>query len=501
MVDYKNKGILGLIGVLLLFAIIALPTMGSVSLWEIDEGRYLVPARNAIEHGKWLIPEYNGGPRIQKPPLMVWLVAASSILVNKGRVNEFSARLPSFLAAVGTLIILFLLVKYDTQREDLALISTLLLSTSYLFVRHARFAITDMVLLFFITSSIAAGVAAVRKKSTCFCILSFLSAGLGFMTKGPVGVVIPFAVLLLWMISEREGIAALKKGIAIGFILMMVVILLWPLAAGPAFWREFILRSNLQRAFHNPSWKTNTFFYILNFPAHFVMPAVLIPAAAYAIKRYSRTPISLYIVWFCTVFILFSVADTKRSSYILPLYPAASVIAGYGLLKAKKSVLEVCRRLALAVAATTGMAAAFAFAKHSSDIRWPLLMIAASLILVLTTALIKDPARAIVAGCALFAVGYTNLYQPIADRLYHSPRHCIERMKAHVDKAPLYVYGSLRANEYWYWGKRVIPDVEEALTTPYYFYTRRKKVILYGNYRRILCCSYQKERLCLYKVY
>ncbi len=504
MPNLKNK--LKLLLVIAFFSLTVFPTLGRVSLWEIDEGRYLGPARNAIEYGKWLIPEYNGGPRIQKPPLMVWLVAASSFLVNNGKVDEFSARLPSALAALGVLLLVYIMVVQETEDEELALWSVFVLSSSLLFVKHARFAITDMVLLFFITATIFSLTRSIRTGRGTYLYLAAIFSALGFLVKGPVAVVVPGIIYLLLAYSERELSSIPWKHMPFAFLLFLTLALPWPLLAGREFWREFILRSNLQRAVSNPSWKTSIFFYITNFPAHFVVPSVLIPATACALKRYSTRPLTLFAVWFASVFVLFSIFDTKRSSYILPAYPAAAVLVAFVFVRAFKSVkcerfIKLAKHLVFAV--FTGIYLWFiaTLAKYKAPAKFYLLasVCFASILTILWLSK-KKPKHFIVLSCAIFALTYTNLYQPVADKIYHSPKICIERMKSIVGNAPLYIYGSLRANEYWYWQRRTIPDVEGALTTPYYFYTRKKHIKLYGLYRKILCCAYQKERLCLYKM-
>jgi len=94
----------------LLSCAVLLPSLSTTSLWDPDEGRYAVCARTAIEEGHWIIPYYNGHPRVVKRPLMVWLVAASSLALNHGEVTEWTARLPSVVAAVLTVLTTFLLL-------------------------------------------------------------------------------------------------------------------------------------------------------------------------------------------------------------------------------------------------------------------------------------------------------------------------------------------------------------------------------------------------------
>ncbi len=498
MYEDKNKYALKLIAVLLFAWVAVFPTLGTVSLWDIDAGRYLVPAKNAIEHGKWLIPEYNGHPRIVKPPLMVWLVALSSIAFNGGKVNEFSARIPSALAAMGTLLLLFYLVKANTEDEELGLWACFFLASSLLFIRYARADVTDMVLLFFITTALFAGYMALEKRSPMWLMLWATSCGLGYMDKGPVAVVLPAIILFLYCYSEGLWHRVPWPWVPVALLLLVALCLWWPLAVGPAYWREFILQSNIKRAFANPSWKTGPFFYIFNFPAHFAMPSVLIPTAAYALKRYRNPRITLFIIWFTVVFVLFSISDTKRSSYILPLYPAAAVIAAYGFMKAKKHSLKIPQVASSLILAGSGSWLTWTVLKHGGTYLLAAGILTASLVSAAIVFKLGNRKVALVLACSLFALSYSNLYQPVADRLYHSPKRCIEKFKRIVGDEPIYVYGSLRANEYWYWGVRRIPKAGPDTPPPFYFYTRKSRVNLPFNLTRLGCCTYQRERLCLF---
>src|SRR6266478_5863328 len=84
---------------LLLLAVTAaltLPGLGAISLWDIDEGLNAEAAREMLESGDWVVPTFNFKPRTSKPALLYWLQA---LAYQQLGVNEFSARLPSVLAA------------------------------------------------------------------------------------------------------------------------------------------------------------------------------------------------------------------------------------------------------------------------------------------------------------------------------------------------------------------------------------------------------------------
>src|SRR6266478_844683 len=92
---------------LLLLAVTAaltLPGLGATSLWDIDEGLNAEAAREMLESGDWVVPTFNFKPRTAKPALLYWLQA---VAYQKFGVNEFSARLPSVLAAAAAVLLIY----------------------------------------------------------------------------------------------------------------------------------------------------------------------------------------------------------------------------------------------------------------------------------------------------------------------------------------------------------------------------------------------------------
>src|SRR5688572_1474649 len=74
--------------------------LGGPSLWDVDEGRNATAAFEMQEAGRWVVPTFNAELRVDKPPLLYWCQIAAYSLFG---VNEFAARLPSALAALGTM--------------------------------------------------------------------------------------------------------------------------------------------------------------------------------------------------------------------------------------------------------------------------------------------------------------------------------------------------------------------------------------------------------------
>src|SRR5213083_520686 len=87
-----NSRLRAVLVVLLVWAVIYLPALGSLAI-KGEEGRRILPAIGMLQTGNYIVPEVGGNPYFQKPPLVNWLVAASFRIF--GARNEWTARLPS----------------------------------------------------------------------------------------------------------------------------------------------------------------------------------------------------------------------------------------------------------------------------------------------------------------------------------------------------------------------------------------------------------------------
>ena len=93
---------------LLLSLLLSLPNLGKPSLWDIDEGNNAVAAREMMESGNWIVPTFNYHLRVDKPALLYWLQIAAYRLCG---VDELAARLPSALAAILSIFLIYELTR------------------------------------------------------------------------------------------------------------------------------------------------------------------------------------------------------------------------------------------------------------------------------------------------------------------------------------------------------------------------------------------------------
>ncbi len=135
--------------------------MGSVELWGKREQRAVAEAIDTIDNGHWLVARIQGRPRLEKPPLPRWTTAA--LMIATGRRDEAIARMPSALAAMGMVWLVYALGTRISSRS-VGLASGLILTSSVFFVSELRQAGNDGPLAFFTALALYAALAPVARK-------------------------------------------------------------------------------------------------------------------------------------------------------------------------------------------------------------------------------------------------------------------------------------------------------------------------------------------------
>ncbi len=153
----------------------------AMPLWDQDEAAYAGFGKTMLEEGDFLIPDYHFSHDHRKTPLHFWDISLSMLVFGY---NEFAVRFPSFLAILGTL----LLVLYQTKKWlgiDVAFKATLVLGTSILVTSLAKVSVTDATLLFYSTLSGFALIQTLFEPKLKWSFFFYLGIAMGLLTKGP----------------------------------------------------------------------------------------------------------------------------------------------------------------------------------------------------------------------------------------------------------------------------------------------------------------------------
>jgi 4-amino-4-deoxy-L-arabinose transferase-like glycosyltransferase len=353
--------------ILALFAaFITLYGLGSTSLHDNDETRFGLLARGMVETGDWVVPRWSHRPQGTKPPLFMWAIAGVSQMI--GQWNSWSVRLPSALAGIGVVLLTYLLGRRFFP-PPVPFLAGLVAGTNLSFYSSARIAQTDMLLTFFIllAATLALEGHSRRGRERFFWVIgAYVAAGLGILTKGPVGLLFPGMIVLSVLAVRKDWkkvpILAHVTGLAVALIIAGSWYFLYQESSGEAASQQVLIRENLIRYFIGFDHIAPFYYYVYTFAAEF-MPWSPIFALALGwawIRRKAMTAdYGAVLLWFGTIFFFFSLSASKRSQYILPLYPAAALLtaaflgavmtpAGKGLTRWRTAGVWTFRILAVA---------------------------------------------------------------------------------------------------------------------------------------------------------
>src|SRR3990170_3879062 len=316
--------------------------IGSPGLFDVDEAVYAEASREMIETGDWITPQYNYTNRYDKPVFFYWLMASAFRVFG---VTEFAARFWS--AAFG--VMLTLMCYYLLRRighPKWGVITALIFATSLEVIVLAHASITDMTLAFFITSALFCfflGYMGRGKGGFGWYWGFYLSTALAVLTKGPVGIVLPGAIIFIFLILRGNFIQTLKKmHIVSGVLIFLVVALPWYIVEtwinGWEYIDAFFIKHNVTRFTGVVSGHRGSVYYfvpvilIAFFPWSAFLPQILYRYFPRSRKRGAVDPeesLTLFsIIWFLVIFIFFSISKTKLPGYIVPLSAPLAIMAG-----------------------------------------------------------------------------------------------------------------------------------------------------------------------------
>ncbi len=223
--------------------------LGSVELWGKREQRAVAEAIDTVDHNHWLVAEIQGRPRLEKPPLPRWSIAALIKLL--GCRDERIVRLPGAIAGALTIALIYALGLRMGGRE-LALASSLVLCSTAFFVGEMRQASNDGPLAFFTTLALYAAwrrlepageqraksdqaVASERDGEPAgalgWGLLFYGALGLGFLTKGPVILLLASVTLAPYLALRGRLLWGLRRlSCGWGVLIFAALAMSWPVA-------------------------------------------------------------------------------------------------------------------------------------------------------------------------------------------------------------------------------------------------------------------------------
>ncbi len=317
-----------------LVCVVTVPALFTRDLWNPDEPRYMEVAREMAVTGDYVLPRLNGEVYTEKPPAFFWLAA----LMWRGGLGFNSGRILTALAVCGTLLVLYALCRAHLGL-GVALLAAGASLSCMLLLWFAQIGVLDCLLMLFVTVALVLGYLALHasSKRMVLCWLGCYAAmGLGALTKGPVGFLVPALVLLLYAVLDRQRIRAGGVVHVAGFAVFAAVVLAWLLpaimAGGPDYTRTILLKQNIGRAVGSWAHRNPFYYYLVRWPLYFLpWSPLLVPAVAAAFRHGRRQGglILLALLWLVVPFAFFSLISGKRINYVVPTAPAAGLLCAW----------------------------------------------------------------------------------------------------------------------------------------------------------------------------
>jgi 4-amino-4-deoxy-L-arabinose transferase-like glycosyltransferase len=424
--------------------------------WPADEPRFALIARDMVATGDWFMPRVGGDMYADKPPLYFWMMATALKLTGSLRIGFL---LPSLLAAVGTVLLVYDLGRRLWNREVGLLAGLALLFTAQ-FVWQARQAQIDATLCFWTTLSLYGLLRHLLQgpRWGWYCI-GWAAAGLGVITKGvgflPLLALVPFAMLreqwsprFVGGFTPRWLLGPLCFAAAVALWLVPVLLAATNDASFAAYRDEILFTQTVQRytdAWHHrqPFW----YFLVEVIPVLWLPLTALLPWLVPAWRKAWRARdlrIALLTLWVAIVVVFFSASSGKRGVYVLPAVPALALACAPYLRAIGERLAAQRFVFVLTVAVVVVVGAAIPYALTNSEVRneliatyeldplLPLMLIAAGTAMVCAVARPKRGFAAFAGAVGVVLLVISYWVNPVMNDA-RSGKRFIERVVATAD--------------------------------------------------------------------
>ena len=317
-----------------------LATTGARALNVPDEGRYAEVAREMLRLGDFVTPRLDGVPFLDKPPLFYWLEAASFALFG---VHVWSARLvPALLGFAGCAMVYAAAARLRGRRAGI--LAALALAANPYYFGASQYVNHDLAVATWITAAVLAFAAGERAEGSSrrrWLWAGYAAMGLGVLTKGLIGVVLPLGIVGIWIVATGRWREIRRYQLPSGLLLTAAIAVPWHLVAearNPGLLHHLIVVQHFQRfvgsGFNNPAGP-------LFFPAVIALGLLpwtpLLPSAlrrawgSFRRDRQSGGTDLLLLVWPALVVVFFSIPHSKIAGYTLPAVPPLALLVGLEL--------------------------------------------------------------------------------------------------------------------------------------------------------------------------
>jgi 4-amino-4-deoxy-L-arabinose transferase-like glycosyltransferase len=331
---------------------------------DSDEALYVQAAHQMFASDDWVTPYVNGLRYLNKPPLLIWLIAGSFKLFG---VSELAARLPG-LAGIALSTWLVQRITGRIAGKYAALYSGLAFAFCAGTAIFTLEVMTDIVLVFFLTLAMYCFQSAKDDsfKSLLPIVGFFAALGGAMMTKSLLGFAIPMGAVCIYAVATRRIPAVPWKIIALGCSITGSIVVPWHIVAelrNPGFLKNVIINQQVLRflgempvkdSLNVPLWLFWILLLAWLFPWTLFLPASIRRALSSAQSAGLRQIRILCLSWIAIVLAVLSVSD-RLEHYAFPILPPLAILIGLSLVSEDPVVIRWVRRGFKAAAVLAGL--------------------------------------------------------------------------------------------------------------------------------------------------
>jgi 4-amino-4-deoxy-L-arabinose transferase-like glycosyltransferase len=295
-----------------------------------DDARYALVAKHIVLSGDWLNTQYNGAPDFEHPPLLEWMQAASFSALG---VSDATAKLPSALLGLGSVLLVAWLARRLTGDPWQGVLAMLTLAGSAYFVKYTARAMTDVPVTFFFLAAMCAW--SLTEDNPRWYLAAGAFTAMALMTRGLIGFALPAIFALDLIVARRRP--------NWGYALAGLTVAILPLALW--YWRLIDHYGQVFYSAHeawldreafgelSPSWRRYTGLpeYLFMLAKSFWPWLPFTIAGMVGVIRGRQRRLYVLLIWFVVVLLMCAAARSRVLRYMLPSYPALSILAAVGL--------------------------------------------------------------------------------------------------------------------------------------------------------------------------
>jgi len=454
-----------------------------------EEPRRGLIAREMLDTGDWITPRVQGIPRLSRPPLQNWLIAAASQLT--GSVEVWAVRLPSLLATLLTVALIYCVGRHHLSREA-SFLAGFSYATMYNVLEYGRLGETEALFSLFVASSLLLWWLGRQQGWSSWLVWTagYSCLALGLLTKGLQAPVYFVGSTWLFLIVTGRWRELLSRGHLIGLVLGGMLASSWQMA----FLVQQGVEKSLEIYFWNVAgrfeetrllkvlghWAGYPFEVFLGalFPWTLFLVPYLAPNYWRALGRYRELALFLGLSA-ALCFVVVWLPPGSRSRYYMPLQPVLALLIGtvwQRLLEQTEAMPAVVKRwwrsvhraeAGLVIAAIAGLILVGP-QWLSPSVAWltALALIPCVFLLITTQTHRKALLRGPLATGLVVAVLFAGPVLALTDQRCSQIQAAVAALKADLpEDQPFFSYGQLMHTFLFYYGEPIAlkewPDEQE----------------------------------------